>query len=275
MKDCNLRSNAGITSSLIHITKHSSNMDMSSLAFTQELAQQLFDSADEYPVNFDEARQWLGYTTKRGAKESFMSFGFKEGRDFYREICQTPQGGRPSELLYITVDALKLWGMMTRTPQGDQIRQYFLECERIAKDKMANMSIEEIMLQNLQTIIDTKKRVAAFEKEQRLLEARQKALEEKQQFEHDSLKADQNAQKDDIEDLKLELSRYSNGHGSWYSIVAWWNILNREISLKEASNLGRKASSLCRKLGITPEPIKDPRFGKVNLYPESILKHIS
>ncbi|WP_375443280.1 hypothetical protein [uncultured Nostoc sp.] len=44
-----------------------------------------------------------------------------------------------------------------------------------------------------------------------------------------------------------------------------------EISVKEASTKGRKASALCRKQGIEIERIHDPRFGRVGLYPESVL----
>ncbi|MEA5504331.1 hypothetical protein VB735_14655 [Halotia wernerae UHCC 0503] len=42
-------------------------------------------------------------------------------------------------------------------------------------------------------------------------------------------------------------------------------------TVKEASAKGRKASALCRKQGIGIERINDPRFGKVGLYPESVL----
>lgn len=98
-----------------------------------------------------------------------------------------------------------------------------------------------------------------------------KALQEEQEAQNQQI----NQNTGDIDGLKLEMGRYSNGHGQWYSIVAWWNIQGREISLKEASRLGRKASSLCRKHGIAPETVKDPRFGKVNLYPESILSQVA
>jgi hypothetical protein len=47
-----------------------------------------------------------------------------------------------------------------------------------------------------------------------------------------------------------------------------------EISVKEAGTKGRKASALCRKQGIEIERIHDPRFGKVGLYPESILVEV-
>jgi DNA-damage-inducible protein D len=51
--------------------------------------------------------------------------------------------------------------------------------------------------------------------------------------------------------------------------VGFANLQGLEISTKEASTKGRRASALCRNLGI--ERIHDPRFGKVGLYPESVL----
>ncbi|QFS51423.1 hypothetical protein [Nostoc sphaeroides] len=59
-----------------------------------------------------------------------------------------------------------------------------------------------------------------------------------------------------------------------YSVVGFANLQGLEISVKEAGTKGRKASALCRKQGIEIERIHDPRFGKVGLYPESILVEV-
>ncbi len=59
--------------------------------------------------------------------------------------------------------------------------------------------------------------------------------------------------------------------GHKYSVVGFANLQGLEISVKEAGTKGRKASALCRKQGIEIERIHDPRFGKVGLYPESVL----
>lgn len=46
---------------------------------------------------------------------------------------KNPQGGRPSHFYVLTVNCFKELGMLAKTRQGKQVRQYFLECERIAK----------------------------------------------------------------------------------------------------------------------------------------------
>jgi hypothetical protein len=44
-------------------------------------------------------------------------------------------GGRPSHSYYLTVNCFKEMGMLCKTEQGKQVRLYFLQCEKIAKQK--------------------------------------------------------------------------------------------------------------------------------------------
>ncbi|MCC5639771.1 hypothetical protein LC593_28885 [Nostoc sp. CHAB 5844] len=71
--------------------------------------------------------------------------------------------------------------------------------------------------------------------------------------------------------IEVEQDRVNTPCGHKYSIVGFANLQGLEISAKEASAKGKKASALCRKQGIEIERIHDPRFGRVGLYPESIL----
>ena len=72
-----------------------------------------------------------------------------------------------------------------------------------------------------------------------------------------------------------ELQRFKNGHGYWYSIIGYMEKHGiGSCSAKQAAALGRKASALCKQMGISPEKINDPRFGMVNTYPEHILAEI-
>jgi hypothetical protein len=71
--------------------------------------------------------------------------------------------------------------------------------------------------------------------------------------------------------VEVEQDRVNTPCGHKYSIVGFANLQGLEISVKEASTKGRNASALCRKQGIEIERIHDPRFGKIGLYPESVL----
>ncbi|WP_414545881.1 KilA-N domain-containing protein [Nostoc sp. CCY0012] len=71
--------------------------------------------------------------------------------------------------------------------------------------------------------------------------------------------------------VEIEQDRFNTPCGHKYSVVGFANLQGLEISVKEASAKGRKASALCRKQNIEIERIHDPRFGRVGLYPESVL----
>ncbi|YAF99117.1 MAG: hypothetical protein AB3A66_29470 (plasmid) [Nodularia sp. CChRGM 3473] len=71
--------------------------------------------------------------------------------------------------------------------------------------------------------------------------------------------------------VEVEQDRVNTPCGHKYSVVGFANLQGLEISVKEASAKGRKASALCRKQNIEIERIHDPRFGRVGLYPESVL----
>lgn len=100
--------------------------------FSIELAKSFLDSDEQFPVEFDNAWQWLGYTRKDSALDTLKSY-FEEGLDFSGCNRKSSQGGRPSHSYCLTVDCFKQLGMLARTNQGKLVRQYFLECERVAK----------------------------------------------------------------------------------------------------------------------------------------------
>jgi phage anti-repressor protein len=106
---------------------------MTNLTFSQNLAQQYFQSAEQFPIDFDDAWVWLGYSTKQKAEQSLYGY-FEEGLDFLTSGLKTSTGGRPSKLILLSVECFKQLGMLAKTEQGKVIRKYFLECERIAKE---------------------------------------------------------------------------------------------------------------------------------------------
>lgn len=107
-----------------------------STGFNLVIAQQLIDSDDEFPVNFEDAWQWLGYSRKDKALDTLKSY-FEFGLDFSTMRGKSPTGGRPSDSYSLTVSCLKEFGMIAKTAQGKLIRKYFIECERIAKEAIA------------------------------------------------------------------------------------------------------------------------------------------
>ena len=105
------------------------------MEFSHERALALVQSTDQFPVDFDDAWQWIGYSSKQKAK-SKLTNNFEEDIDFLTKWVKTSTGGRPSESIWLTVDCFKSLGMMAGTEKGKEIRRYFLECERIAKQAL-------------------------------------------------------------------------------------------------------------------------------------------
>jgi anti-repressor protein len=113
-------------------------IDIVQQKFSLSLAAELLESSEGFPIDFDMASQWLGYTRKDNAKRAFLNAGFIEGIDYLiHEELPTTSVPRPEQKTSMTVDCLKNWGMLSGTEQGKNVRKYFLDCERVAKAKQS------------------------------------------------------------------------------------------------------------------------------------------
>ena len=92
-------------------------------------------------------------------------YGFDEGKDFFPKMEEST-GGRPSKEFDISVDMAKEICMIQRSPEGKQIRQYFIELEKAWNTpeqimaralKMANQSIESLKQDNAVLLEDNKR----------------------------------------------------------------------------------------------------------------------
>jgi phage anti-repressor protein len=95
---------------------------------TPEVVFSLIQSGEEFPVDFDDAWQWIQYSRKADAKE-VLEANFDKGSDFYGEFRKNGSRGRPVEKIYLTIDCFKSFCMMAGTVKGKQVRRYFLDCE--------------------------------------------------------------------------------------------------------------------------------------------------
>ena len=103
------------------------------MEFSHDLALALVRSEERFPVDFDDAWQWLGYSAKHKAK-SKLTRNFEEGLDYSTKWLSVAHGNGLSasraESIFLTIDCFKSLGMMAGTEKGREIRRYFLECER-------------------------------------------------------------------------------------------------------------------------------------------------
>lgn len=96
----------------------------------------------------------------RWMKDQIRRARLVEGRDYltYQEVVQTPSGAKHRTEYAITIDSAKHIGMMSGTDKGFEIRDYFIECERVA---LAMPSIT----------LDVHNRVMAYERRDKVTQA--------------------------------------------------------------------------------------------------------
>lgn len=138
-----------------------------------ELAAQ---SGEAYPVDFDQAWQWIGYSRKDHAKTALLS-SFADGVDFSRELGKS-SGGRPSEEIRMSKNCFKQFCMMARTDKGREVRQYFIQCEENLHE-VGQYYIPRTYVEALRLAADQTEKLDAAN---RLLEEQRPAVEYVQRY---------------------------------------------------------------------------------------------
>ncbi|MDJ0712877.1 MAG: hypothetical protein QNJ54_01495 [Prochloraceae cyanobacterium] len=105
--------------------------------FSIELARQLIESYEDFPVDFDLLWQWVGYSRKDKGKEMLVK-NFEEGIDYrLHQIRETRANGSFShywEKIELTTGCAKEFGMLAQTDNGRLVRKYFIAAEKELKD---------------------------------------------------------------------------------------------------------------------------------------------
>lgn len=170
-------------------------------------------------------------------KNRIEQYQFVQGVDF---IAGNFLPGSEQKDYTITIEMAKELSMVERNEKGKQARQYFIECERRLRAPVA-MTLEEQLVKSAQALL-------ALRQDMTQIAISQRTLEDK-------------------------VDAFTAGM-EYYSIVAFCNINNLKVDLKEAAKMGSKASRICRDNGYTVGKVTDPRFGRVNTYPVSVLEDI-
>ena len=82
----------------------------------------------EFLENKDRYTTWI--------KDRIEQFGFVENQDFVT-FSENSEKGRPRKEYFVSIDMAKELAMVERNAKGKEARLYFIECERIAKQKQA------------------------------------------------------------------------------------------------------------------------------------------
>jgi phage anti-repressor protein len=104
-------------------------------------------SAEAFPVDFDLAWQWVGYSRKDVALETLKK-NFAADLEFSGLNRKTPKGskgGRPEEKYYLTTDCFKAFCMMAGTEKGKEVRRYYLDIEKRFLSIVQNAKIARLI----------------------------------------------------------------------------------------------------------------------------------
>lgn len=141
------------------------------MKFSHELALALVQSTEQFPVDFDAGWQWLGYSSKQKAKNKLTNH-FEKEIDYLTKWVKTPQSGRPSEFISLTLDCFKSLGMMAGTTKGKEVRCYFLECERIAKKAVETIPAQAQEIERLKLELElARAQESTAQSQERLMQA--------------------------------------------------------------------------------------------------------
>lgn len=116
-------------------------------------------------VSARELHAFLGVQTRfdMWAKRNILDNEFiAEGEDFCTIMCEST-GGRPSTDYALSIVLSKKLSMMSKTDKGEMARNYFIECEKAAKESRKPLSHLEILVQSAQALLEQDKRISTVE----------------------------------------------------------------------------------------------------------------
>lgn len=177
-------------------------------------------------------------------KDRIEKYKFKEYLDFvvFDNLVKNPLGGRPRVEYHLSIDMAKELSMVECNDKGQDARQYFLKCEKIAKGAIAPKGS---LVEQAQMFLEMAQR-------QERLEAQQALTDQK------------------VKNLELNAKTETE----YFTVSAWASLINLKLPEDLAKRLGKAAAGLSRARGIPMGTAKHIRYGKVNTYHESVLEAI-
>lgn len=184
-------------------------------------------------------QQFANWITNRIKK-----YGFVENQDYevFNNLINNSDGGRPLIEYALTIPCAKEISMVEGNEKGRQARKYFIACEEELK-KIAQTPQKQL------STLD-------------MLELTIKGMREN----HEELQE----VKQEVREIQAKITTRPD----FFTIAGFGSLIGINVNLKLASSYGQKASKLCKERDIAMDTIPDPRFGKVRMYPRSILEEV-
>ena len=204
-------------------------------------------------------------------KDRISLYGFVEHVDYvvFAKTGENSSGGRPQREYSLTLDMAKELSMVERNAKGKQARQYFIQCERVAKSPNNNpMLVASTMNSDqLALLMGEVKRREAVQRE------RDEAIRTKaciSSSREASVMAKLGHTKREVEALKEQL-----GVGTKHKSVKGAGL--EQFNIDEGGNRRQTANRLKKialEMGLAGDiiDIEDPNYGTVKAYPVSVIE---
>jgi phage anti-repressor protein len=98
------------------------------MELTPEIVFGIIRSDKEFPIDFDEAWRWIGYSSKQKAEDA-LRLCCIEDIDFSTLGLKSSTGGRRAKHIGLTVEGFKMFCMAAGIAKGREVRLYFLKLE--------------------------------------------------------------------------------------------------------------------------------------------------
>jgi len=189
-------------------------------------------------------------------KDRVERYGFVENQDFavFTKIGENPCGGRPMTEYAISLDMAKELSMVENNEKGRQARRYFIECE-----KKMNGVLPVVRDPQKAALIQALVQLDALEREQ-----------ERARLELDRQSRELSHIREEVAVIEAR-TQPENRH---YTVMGWARLNNMPLPVDRAAHIGRRCANLSRQRGLPIGDVKDPRFGKVHSYHDSVLRDV-
>lgn len=187
--------------------------------------------------------------------KNMIAYGFVEEVDYTKFLVQCIRGQNQYDYI-LTLDMAKHIAMVQRTEIGMQVRNYFLECEKIALQQMTpSYMIVDPIERAKRWITEQEERMALEQQKEQLLLETQKLTEEIEQATEEIIHKEDiiiGLTKDiSLADLRQRISRVIR-HGGQGRYAERYGLLYKEFEEKYHISVGRRmkrdiANGTCKK----------------------------
>ena len=172
-------------------------------------------------------------------------------------IVNTPGGNQ--EMAIISEPGLYRLVLTSRKPEAEPFQDWV--CQEVLPQIRKTGSYQAKPKSEIELLIESAQHLLKLQQEQERIKLEQQ-LQSQKMAELESLTHQHDS----------EIDRIFNPNGHYFTVMGYYN--NHKlgaISVMEAAAIGRKVTAYCKSKGILITPMKDPRFGIVNSYPEDAI----